>query len=186
MANPNLENGYTPLANELLEALSGARLNGTQLRILLLYFRNSYGFHRKDCALPLSYLCGMLGGNKSTISKEIGRLVSMRILERKPSETHGKEAFVRRYSLQKDYELWRTLKGERLTVFQNSPNGKNGVGEKAKGALAGQHTYKNTYNKYKYNKPKKESRYDYDRIQRITFLNVTKGLRKDDSECQNP
>ena len=47
MASPQKENGFTPISNEILEAVAGASLNGTQLRILLLLWRNSYGYHSK-------------------------------------------------------------------------------------------------------------------------------------------
>jgi len=39
VASPQLENGYTPIANELLEAVYSADLNATQLKIVLFIMR---------------------------------------------------------------------------------------------------------------------------------------------------
>ena len=39
MANPQKENGYVPISNELIDQLCKTKLNGTQFRIILLVFR---------------------------------------------------------------------------------------------------------------------------------------------------
>jgi len=39
MANPQKENGYTPVANEILDELVKLPLNGTQLRIICVVWR---------------------------------------------------------------------------------------------------------------------------------------------------
>lgn len=47
MANPQIENGYTRIANELLEALLLANLSKRQLLVALAVIRQTYGFNRK-------------------------------------------------------------------------------------------------------------------------------------------
>jgi phage replication O-like protein O len=44
---PQLENGYTRVANELMEAIMRFPLNKRELKIILYIIRNSYGYHRK-------------------------------------------------------------------------------------------------------------------------------------------
>jgi phage replication O-like protein O len=46
MASPQVENGYTQIANELLEWTARAPLNGSQFRLMLALIRFTYG-HRK-------------------------------------------------------------------------------------------------------------------------------------------
>lgn len=212
MANPQKENGFTPIANELLEAISGASLNGTQLRILLLLWRNSYGFHKKECALPLSYLTKMLRGNKSTISREVRRLEAMGLISSfVPGVTEGSgqkaeengdggegrsichSGFVggrvpKIYRFNKDYEKWLCGAGPAGRHTLRPLTGPQDVGGQAYGTLAGGLTdkdkkirknsfyrQKGAINGYETKKP---CRYDYDEIERKTFLAVTKRFRE--------
>ncbi len=80
MANVQLENGYTKIANEILEALAKMPLNGTQWRILLVVFRYTYGFSRKEHGFSLSFLSAATGIHKQTIKRELDSLIAMNIL----------------------------------------------------------------------------------------------------------
>ncbi|WP_084288457.1 replication protein [Desulfovermiculus halophilus] len=48
MASPQCENGYTRLANELLEALARTRLAGQEYQAVLAIVRKTYGFGKKS------------------------------------------------------------------------------------------------------------------------------------------
>lgn len=85
MANPQKENGYTPIANEILEALSRAKLNGTQHAIIDVILRYTYGFNRKSHSLSEGFISNATGYHKIQISKELKKLLDMKIiLETKP------------------------------------------------------------------------------------------------------
>ncbi len=45
--SPQLEDGYTRIANELLEAIASAPMTLGQIRICLFLVRNTYGFGGK-------------------------------------------------------------------------------------------------------------------------------------------
>ena len=47
MANPQLEDGHTRIANELLEQLMKRHLSPNQWRVLLCIIRKTYGFQKK-------------------------------------------------------------------------------------------------------------------------------------------
>ncbi len=47
MASPQLENGYTQLSNELLEAIIKYPFGKRSLKIILIILRETYGWHRK-------------------------------------------------------------------------------------------------------------------------------------------
>lgn len=80
MSNPQLENGYTRIANEILEGLALTNLNGTQRRILDVVFRQTYGYQRKSHDLSLTFIAQATNLNKKQIQREINRLIDMNIL----------------------------------------------------------------------------------------------------------
>ncbi len=47
MANPQTDNGFTSIANELYEAILKAPLTARQLKVVLLIIRYTYGFKRR-------------------------------------------------------------------------------------------------------------------------------------------
>ena len=47
MANPQLEDGYTEIANEILEALMRLHLSPNQWQVILCIIRKTYGFKKK-------------------------------------------------------------------------------------------------------------------------------------------
>ena len=70
-----LENGFTQIANEILEGLATTKLNGTQLRILLVVFRYTYGFKRKQHKLSESFIAKATGIHKQQIKRELSQLI---------------------------------------------------------------------------------------------------------------
>lgn len=100
MADVQLENGYTKIANEILENVVKVSLNGTQFRILLVVWRSTYGFHKTGHKLSLSYIAKAIGSSKTAVSREIGTLIKAKILvaEIEPSFICG-----RTISFNKDY-----------------------------------------------------------------------------------
>lgn len=80
MASPQRENGYTGIANEILENLSTISLNGTQFRIIMVVFRFTYGFQRKEHELSESFLSNATGIHKQQIKRELKALLNKNIL----------------------------------------------------------------------------------------------------------
>lgn len=76
-----LENGYTRIANEILEQIAKLQLNGTQFRILLIIWRNTYGYGRKSHEFSESYLAKALEVHKMQIQRELKTLISLGIIE---------------------------------------------------------------------------------------------------------
>lgn len=104
MANPQKENGYTQISNEILEAVAGTKLNGTQLRILLVLWRKSYGYRKSECEISLSYLVKSTHSTKSALSREISKLKKMNIIFEieAPNKRH-----VKVYKFNKNYDDWK-------------------------------------------------------------------------------
>jgi phage replication O-like protein O len=114
MASPQKENGYTPLANEILEQIALLPLNGTQFRILLTVWRYTYGFARKDHELSVGFISKALNCNRKQVQRELDRLIGWKII------TIEKEASfnsARSVSFNKDYAVYQ-LEGRELIRLQ--------------------------------------------------------------------
>ena len=97
MASPQREDGYTAVANELLEAIFKVHLSGNQLRLVLLVLRESYGWSRKE-SMPMGYktMNRKTGISRSSIQLALSVLIDAKVL----SVRKG------RWSLNKDYQKW--------------------------------------------------------------------------------
>jgi len=80
MKGPQLEDGYTRIANEILERISQIPLNGAQFRILMVIWRYTYGFNRKEHELSNKFIAVATGLNKRQVRRELKRLIDMNIL----------------------------------------------------------------------------------------------------------
>lgn len=80
--SPQLEDGYTRLANELLEAVLGLGFTQRQLLVVLAVIRKTYGYGKKQddmSAAQIGQLCNM---ERNHVTEVIGQLVQMQVLTR--------------------------------------------------------------------------------------------------------
>lgn len=75
-----LEDGYTRIANEILEKVYRSKFNGTQFSILLFVWRNTYGFQRKSHDLSLNYIATGIETHKDQVKRELDRLILWNII----------------------------------------------------------------------------------------------------------
>lgn len=106
MSNPQLEDGYTRIANELLEAVSHADFNGAQLRILFCLIRNTYGFGRKECDFSNSFVAKGTGLSKSSIIAVINSLQEGKVIVITQQSTFNSP---RKVKLNKHINEWSIL-----------------------------------------------------------------------------
>ena len=100
MASPQKENGYTAIANELLEKIYHLPINGSEFRILLMVARKTYGYNKKYDTISLSQLSAGTGLNRPNVCKTIKSLVVKRLLIKTKNS----------YSLRKNYDEWVVVK----------------------------------------------------------------------------
>lgn len=103
MANPQIENGFTAIANELLEKMGAAKLNGTQYSILLIVLRLTYGYNRNSAEIAQSYLVQKTQLSDRQVRRELNKLIELNVIvvEREPSFNKP-----RVLAVNKDYETW--------------------------------------------------------------------------------
>lgn len=96
MAKPQLEDGYTMIANEILENLMRIQLPANQWQVLLCVIRKTYGFRKKVDRIANFQICEATGLRKDVVSRSLHKLEAARIIVRN-SKTIG---------FQKDYQQW--------------------------------------------------------------------------------
>lgn len=97
MANPQTENGFTKIANEIFEELVKTALLGSEFQICFFVIRKTYGFNKKDDRISLTQFEKGTNLSRPTVVKSLKNLVSKNILTRSESLY---------YKLNKDYETW--------------------------------------------------------------------------------
>ena len=134
-----LEDGYTKIANEILEQLARIKLNGTQYRILLVVLRYTYGYNRKQWELSRSFLSKATGVDKDRVGKEINKLVNMKILRVVAPPTFSK---ARVLGFNKYYTEWAGWEPEKETTADEKDHSSENtpVGEKDHSQYVNSHT----------------------------------------------
>ena len=121
MANPQLSNGYTKIANELLEAICRLNVSGNEMRILLYIIRRTYGFNKTYAELSISELAEGIGTSKDNISRTLKKLRKAKIIDHRPN----KGVTPQTVSINKNYDEWavescsRLLLSKMTTVVKN-------------------------------------------------------------------
>ncbi len=112
MASPQKENGYTAIANEILEALIKANLSGVELSIAFYIIRKTYGFQKKEDQISLSQFMKAIPVTKPSICKSLKnlRLVNIIILVRKGNSRKSSNL----YAFNKDYDSWQLVNKYKL------------------------------------------------------------------------
>ena len=80
MSNPQKENGYTGIANEILERIMKQNLNGTQFRIVLAVWRFTYGFQRKGNEMSINFIVKHIEADRRQVIRELNTLLERNIL----------------------------------------------------------------------------------------------------------
>lgn len=104
MASPQVENGYTKIANEILEVMAQTGVNATQFRIIMVVWRYTYGFNRKCHELGERFIARATGIHFKQIQREINDLISKNIVA-VIKDASFQSARVLKFN--KDYSSWQ-------------------------------------------------------------------------------
>lgn len=77
---PQLENGYTRIANELYEAIIKQPFNGYESRVLHAIIRKTYGYGKKSDYIAFSQISELTGIAKTHISRTITALTQYKVV----------------------------------------------------------------------------------------------------------
>lgn len=115
MASPQVEHGYTRIANELLEAVARLEINATQFRILTVVWRYTYGFSRKDHSLSANFIAKATGIHKNRVAPDLARLIERNVLTEVAPPTFSSPRVI---AFNKDHDCW--LSADPLTVSKTA------------------------------------------------------------------
>lgn len=76
-----INKGYTNISNRALDALATMNVNGVQGRIILQILRHTEGIGKRSNEISTSFLADAIGSKKQYISKELSRLIDMKIIK---------------------------------------------------------------------------------------------------------
>jgi phage replication O-like protein O len=133
LADPQKENGYTPIANEILEAIAKVKLSPTQYRIIFIVWRYTYGFNRKEHDLSLGFLSEATGCDKRQLQRELKELAKMNIVKQKI-----KNGICRKLGFNKHYDTWvvkTDIGGITIGETDNGETDNGTIGETVKGTI---------------------------------------------------
>jgi phage replication O-like protein O len=117
MSNPQKENGYTPIANEIMEALARIRIPGEARQMLDVIIRKTYGFNKKQDQISTSQFMQATGLKRFIIHRARKRLLLSNLI----TVSKNANSQVITYSFQKDYKKW-VLLAKKITVSKNAHN----------------------------------------------------------------
>ena len=97
MASPQLENGYTRVSNEILEALCRVNLSPYESRALWFILRKTYGHQKKTDRISLSQIEKATGINRGCAGRALRSLRARNMVIGEAGEL----------GIQKNYEQWQ-------------------------------------------------------------------------------
>ena len=95
-ASPQLEDGYTRIADEILEALAAARVPGTVLRLVLAVIRETYGWGEKERVIDRKRLAEIMDVTSRAMRRALAEAEARGMIQRSGHTL----------KLQKDFTLW--------------------------------------------------------------------------------
>ena len=98
--SPQLEDGYTRIANELIEAIACAGFTANQHAVLWAILRKTYGYNKKSDDISLSQIAEMTGVDRSNVRRALISLSAQQVIIRSNGVHSNK------ISLNKNYAQW--------------------------------------------------------------------------------
>jgi phage replication O-like protein O len=113
MASPQVENGHTIIANEIVDAMCRVNLSAYESRIAWFILRKTYGYHKVTDRISYSQFEQGTNLKRWHVARTIEKLLARKII------TRIGNGYDIEYAFQKDYELWQPLPNE---VTESLPN----------------------------------------------------------------
>ena len=114
MGTPQTEDGFTRIANELLEAIISFPFTKRETVILLSVIRKTYGFNKKHDAVSMWQLAAMSGLDRAHVSRCVKDLMLRNILTDGNDSRVSRGVEIKSLGLNKNYSQW-------LTVAKSAP-----------------------------------------------------------------
>lgn len=117
----DLDDGYTRIANELLEAVMAADLTARQLKVLMAIIRKTYGFGKKLDRITNTQISSMTGIHHTHVCTAKNEMIAMNIIV-----TKGREIGINKVISEWNFDISQhseTLANSANKTLANSANG---------------------------------------------------------------
>lgn len=109
MASPQIENGYTRIANELMEAFAAIRIPGEARQVVDVIIRKTYGYNKKNDYISLSQFANLTGMKRPTVARALKKALLMGVIKKD-------NTYPASYCINKDFSTWKVL-SKKITVL---------------------------------------------------------------------
>jgi phage replication O-like protein O len=107
---PQVEDGFTRIANELLDAILFAKLTTREMSVLMAIIRKTYGYNKKEDDISASQIGDLSGMARTHVTNTLNILAKKRIINKR----QGVYGCV--VGVQKDYSQWLQLAKDETPV----------------------------------------------------------------------
>ncbi|HKS76809.1 MAG TPA: replication protein [Terriglobales bacterium] len=84
--SPQLENGYTRLANELLDAILAFPFSARQLKVVMTIIRKTYGYNKKRDDISASQIGAACGLARNHVTTILGELAAINVIRKESGQ----------------------------------------------------------------------------------------------------
>lgn len=109
MTTPQIENGFTMIANELLEAILGGGFSHREQSVILAVIRKTYGYAKKEDDMSAAQIGSLCGVARQHVTSTLNALAGRNVISKRPGK------FGMLIGIQKDHRKW--ISGEQLKAL---------------------------------------------------------------------
>ena len=110
---PEIDDGHTKIANELLDAIISRDFSKRQLKIIFFIIRKTYGWNKSEDDISRSQMSDETGLKNPHITTTIQELLELNVI------IVGSGKYAKRYKINKYYDTWRFT--ETVTITKTVP-----------------------------------------------------------------
>lgn len=124
-ANPQIENGYTKIANEFVDKFCRYRISGEEWLVLWVILRKTYGWNKPHDRISLSQFSELTGLDRRIVHRALHKLSSKKMI----GVIKKDDSLIVSYYLTKNYKDW-VVSSKKMTVIKKDDKGVINIDER--------------------------------------------------------
>ncbi|MCX7698851.1 MAG: replication protein, partial [Candidatus Goldbacteria bacterium] len=124
---PQLEDGYTRIANEIIDKLCQFRISGEEWQVLWVIIRKTYGYHKKEEKISITQFEKATGLKRASVYRAIKKLLAKKLI----GISKSANSQINSYCFNKLIKEWITISKNANTPKTISKNANKTISKKA-------------------------------------------------------